>query len=74
MLACEPMSTRTRDQRTVFDELLFIVDDADVISGQVDNLAVLHFPQLIGNLGDQSCRRCSSVKTSCKKCPDIRKS
>lgn len=59
------MNTRTRTQRTVFDELLFIVDDTDVLPGQVANLAVLDFPQFIGNLRNQTYGRFSSVKNSC---------
>lgn len=59
------MNTRTRTQRTVFDELLFIVDDTDVLPGQVANLAVLDFPQFIGDLRNQTYGGSSSVKNSC---------
>lgn len=56
-LVSRPTDTRTRIQRTIFDQHLFIVDDADILFTQVVNLAVLHFPQFISNLGNQTCGR-----------------
>lgn len=37
-------------KRTVPDEHPFIVDNTDILSGQIANLAILYFPQLVGNL------------------------
>ena len=41
-------------QRTVLDEHLFVFDDGDVFLGQVADLAIFHFPQLVSDLGDQT--------------------
>ena len=42
-------------ERTVLDEQVLVVDDRDVLLGQVLDLPVLHFPQLFGDLGNQPC-------------------
>lgn len=44
-----------RGIRTVLDEELLVVDDRDVLLCQVLDLAVLDFPQLLGDLRNQTC-------------------
>lgn len=63
VVTCEPSDKQGHaSQLTVFDKVLFVVDDSNVLPGQVENLAVLHFPQFICNLRNQTYRRSSSMK------------
>lgn len=40
---------------TLFDEILLIVDDADVDLGQIFNRLVLDLPEFFGDLRNQPC-------------------
>ena len=60
-LSLRPSSSLTKQlgllQRrlTVLDEHLLVIDDRDIGSCQVLDLAVFDFPELFGDLGDEAC-------------------
>ena len=59
-MGAKGVSDKTREAkarhgvRTVLDEHLLIIDDRDIGSCQVLDLAVFHFPELFGDLGDEA--------------------
>ena len=45
-------NSQTKEQLTLFNQILFIIDNADIIFGQILDCFVRHFPKLLRNLTD----------------------
>jgi hypothetical protein len=61
-LVCELTVARPNPRRTVLNEHLLVIDDADVLPGQVTDLTTLHFPKFVCNLRNQSCAKSLSCR------------
>lgn len=45
-----------KEIRTLLNQILLVIDDADILLSQILNRLICHLPQLLRHLADEACK------------------